>query len=451
MHKKKKDSNSPTQQNTIPTTYKEQRSEPTFRELPNGLQVVLWPQTHLHSLAFGLYVRSGSRFEKEEQKGITHFLEHVLFRGNARYKTSLEMNRKFESLGGSINAYTTKEYTYFYGRLHPKFLNEGLDFASQLIRSPRFADVDLERDIILEERLQDVDHDGQNLDEDDISRGAFWGDHPLASPIIGVPKSIRRITQANLKKHFQDYFGMKNVILCLTGNFDLEKAFEVIAANFQDLPSGEKKLPLPLKSPDPLQHTAFVQHDSSQVSLLFSFRGPKYQDPDYFSLMLIDRILDDGMSSRLWQNLVEKKGLCYDIWTSIDAYSDVTIFDIGASVAPEKLLRLAEGIYQEITLLRNELVPLEEFEHIKHRWTFRQEYILDHVTSLNEEIGAHTLYETYIPFTEQRKAINALTPAHIQNCAREILQSKRHVLTVVGPLTKNLKRHLRSLAKEFSA
>lgn len=421
-------------------------NEPTFHTLSNGLTTALWPQDHLHSLVFGLYIRVGSRYETLEQKGITHFLEHVLFRGNSKYKNSLEMNRTFESWGGSLNAYTTREYMYFYGRLHPSFLEECLTFVGDLVRAPKFADIPLERNIILEERLQDVDSDGQLLDEDDVSRAVFWGEHPLGYPIIGIPKSIKQITETDLEKHFQHFFGAKNMVLCLNGNFNPEEAKQLMDKHLTDLPPGELRQPMPIpEDPNPQQNAAFVHHDSSQVGILLSFRGPSPKDPDYLASSLLDRILDDGMSSRLWQTLVETRGLCYDLWTSIDTYHDGSIFDIGASVAPEKVVELVEGIYKEVYLLREEGPTFDEFEHARKRWVYRQEYLLDHVTSLNEYVGGHVLYDTYRSLDEQRAEMEKLTLDHLHQAARKLFQPERQILTAVGPLRKSIKRRLRNL------
>lgn len=421
-------------------------TEPTFHSLANGLQVALWPQDHLHSFVFGLYIRVGSRFEDAQQKGISHFLEHILFRGNAKYANSLEMNRTFESWGGSLNAYTTREYMHFYGQLHPNFLEECLMFVGDMVRKPRFADVDLERNIILEERLEDVDSDGQLLEEDDVSRSMFWGEHPLAYPIIGTPKTIRDIEQTDLEKHFHKHFGAKNMVLCLNGKFDPTVAWPLIETYLGDLPSGQRchAPPMP-EPPTPQQPVAFVHHDSSQVGILVSFRGPAPQHPSYLPMSLIDRVLDDGMSSRLWQRLVEKRGLCYDLWTSIDTYHDFSIFDIGANVAPEKVVELVEGIYKEIYLIREEGVYQDEFEHTRKRWMFRQDYILDHATALNEHVGAQLLYDSYISLAEQRRFVEQLDLPTLNAVSRQIFQSDRQVLTAVGPLRKSIKRRLREI------
>lgn len=424
--------------------------EPIFRTLNNGMRLALWPQPHLHSLGIGLYVQVGSRFEATHHMGISHFLEHVLFRGNATYPSSLEMNRAFESWGGSINAYTTREYTYFYGKLHPDYAQEGVSFMADLVHQPLFEKIDVERQIILEERLEDVDSDGQLLEEDDISRDVLWKGHPLSFPIIGTPKSIRRIREHDIKEHFERFYGTQNFVLCVTGKFDPDAITEYAEQTFSALPSGHTLESNAIELPErPAQTTAFVCNDSSQISVLLSFRGPQPKAASFVSLLILDRILDDGMSSRLWQRIVEGEGLCYDLWTSIDAYSDTSVFEIGAHVAPERAIPLVEEIYSELKLLRDEGPSQEEFELAQRRWSFHHEFTLDKVDELNERLGAQILYQQYIPHNTQKESIQKLTKEDVQRCAHELFVSQHHVLTAVGPLTKRLKRELKARALEL--
>lgn len=420
---------------------------PHIHTLDNGMRLALWPQPHLHSLGIGLYVKVGPRFENPNTIGISHFLEHVLFRGNATYQTSLEMNRAFEAWGGSINAYTTREYTYFYGKLHPDYLREGIAFMSDLVREPRFAEIDLEREIILEERLQDVDADGQILEEDDISREYFWKGHPLSYPIIGTPRTLRNIREDELKKHFTHFYGTNHFVLCLTGSFSQDQAIAFSQESFQQFRQGAPIPTVPPPPEKPAQPTAFVYNDSSQVSLLLSFKGPNPTTPSFLPMLLLDRILDDGMSSRLWQRLVENKGLCYELWASIDSYSDTSIFEVGASVAPDKVLPLVEGIYNELKRLRDDGPSDEEFNLARRRLQFGEEFVLDKVSELNERLGSHVLYGPAISIQEQMQRIANLTKDDVVQTANQLFQESNQLLTAVGPLTKSTKRKLRELAK----
>jgi predicted Zn-dependent peptidase len=164
-------------------------------------------------------------------------------------------------------------------------------------------------------------------------------------------------------------------------------------------------------------------------------------------MLLLDRILDDGMSSRLWQRLVENKGLCYELWASIDSYSDTSIFEVGASVAPDKVLPLVEGIYNELKRLRDDGPSDEEFDLARRRLQFGEEFVLDKVSELNERLGSHVLYGPAISIQEQMQRIANLTKDDVVQTANQLFQESNQLLTAVGPLTKSTKRKLRELAK----
>ncbi|MBU49249.1 MAG: hypothetical protein CL920_11180 [Deltaproteobacteria bacterium] len=423
---------------------------PTFHTLSNGIRVALCPLPHLHSAGIGVYVRVGSRYESSRVLGVSHFLEHVLFRGNARYATSLDMNRAFEAWGGAINGYTTREFTYYFGKVHPDHLSDAIPFMGDFIHKPLFEGVDLERNIILEERLEDVDEDGQDLEIDDVSRAAFWGEHPLGHKIIGLPNTLRYVQQKQLEEHFAQFYTGEHLVICVTGRFASESVLPMIEQAFSHLPAGAPFAiePAPTEAA-PSQSTAFVSHDSSQVQLQLSFLGVSPQDPMFPSLLLLERVLDDGMSSRLWQRIVEEEGLCYEVWAGLDTYHDTSVLDIGASVAPEKTLKLAEKIVHELKTLRDEGPTEEEFALVKRRLRFSQEYALDQVEQLNERLGASVLYDAYVPFETQRAQIEALTMDEFVESTKKILCTKRALFAAVGPLSKSVKRRLREFARTF--
>lgn len=428
------------------------QSEPSFHRLAGGLEVVLCPQPHLHSVGVGLYIKAGPRYEDPRRMGISHFLEHVLFRGNARYNSSLEMNRAFEAWGGSINGYTTREYTYYFGKLHPDYLHEAVPFMGDFIREPGFTGVEMERQIILEERLEDVDEDGQELDVDDVSRMGFWGDHPLGYKIIGSPGSIRGINERHLREHFGRFYRGGDLVFCVTGCFDEAAILPVIEASFAFLAETESVdvARLSPKAPThPNRSTAFVYQDSNQVSIQMTFLGFSPKDPDFWTLLLLDLVLDDGMSSRLWQRIVEELGLCYELWASLEIYHDTSLLDIGANVAPEKVIPLVEEITKQLQQLRDEGPSEEEFALAQRRWRFSQEYMLDQVETLNERLGASALFDLYVPLEEQIEKITTVTKDDFQQMCRRVLSRERLMFAGVGPLSKSLKRRLRDFAKHF--
>ncbi|MCB9639217.1 MAG: insulinase family protein [Myxococcales bacterium] len=418
--------------------------EPQFVTLANGLKVGLWPLPHLHSVGVGLYCRMGSRYESTEVSGISHFLEHVLFRGNAKYETSYAMNRDFESWGGSINGFTTREYTYFYGRVHPTFTNEAIGFMADLGRQPSFAGVELEREIILEERLEDVDEDGLDLDIDDISWRSYWGEHPLAQKIIGTPQALRAITEDQIREHFKRFFCGPNLAICVTGRFDPDEIMPVLEEAFGSYPAGDLVLPEVAPRPfKPHQQPCFVTHEDTQIGLQLSFPGPGPKDPGYPSFLLLERILDDGMSSRLWRRIVEEMGLCYDLWAQLDVNHDFCMLEIGAQVASEKTVQLVETLYEELMLLRDQGPTEEELSLARRRLRFGREYALDQSETMNEYLGVAMLYDNYVPIEERIEQLEAVTSADIQAFMGQLLHKESQLFAAIGSLTKGLKKRLK--------
>ena len=185
--------------------------------LPNGLQLVTVETPHLHSATLCLYVRAGSRYETAETNGLSHFLEHMLFRGSARYPTSFALNLAIEELGGTLYAETGRDYSLYQIALNPRHLQRGLEILGDLFAAPEFRDIDLERQIIVEEILEDLDDRGRNVNLDDQSRRQVWGEHPLGFPITGPLRNVRRFTTRDVRAHFRRFYGAANMVLAVAG------------------------------------------------------------------------------------------------------------------------------------------------------------------------------------------------------------------------------------------
>ncbi len=419
-------------------------TEPLFHTLANGLRVALQPQPHVHSLGIGLYVGVGSRYETAETNGISHFLEHILFRGNKDYPSSLEINQAVESWGGTFNAYTAREETQYYTKLHPDFLKEGLQFFSSFVTEPTFSGIEQEREIILEERLEDVNEDGQDIVLYELSQRAFWGRHPLGLKILGNPDNLKKLQEAQLRQHFEKYYGARNTVLCITGRFDPEVALRWVEEFFGTMRAGEKHSPeAPSANPTPAERSSFVSEDETQVELGLVFLGPGPSNPEYRAIVLGRRLLGSGMSSRLYNRIVDELGLCYDVWAELDIAHDFSFLEVGASVAPSKCLQVMEEIAKEVARLRTEEISEEELEQLKKRWLYQQEFALDNVSGINESLGVWTLYDRYRPFEERKAAMMQWTPASLRDVWSRWLTPDKMVLGAVGNISKRRKRSLK--------
>src|ERR1043165_3199214 len=185
--------------------------------LSNGLRLLTIETPHLHSATLCLYVRAGSRYEKPETNGLSHFLEHMLFRGSSRYPSSFALNLAIEELGGTLYAETGRDYSLYQITLHPKQVARGLEILGDLVATPAFRDIELERKIVVEEILEDLDDRGRNVNVDDQSRKLAWGDHPLGFPITGPMKIVKHISLADVLSHFRHLSGAANMVLTVAG------------------------------------------------------------------------------------------------------------------------------------------------------------------------------------------------------------------------------------------
>jgi len=242
-----------------PEPYRVNRSR-----LSNGLRLVTIETPHLHTASIALYAGVGARYETRRTNGLSHFVEHMLFRGSERFVSSYALNHAIESVGGTLYAETGRDYSLYQIPLHPAELPRGLEIMGDLFATPRFSDIELERQIILEEILEDLDEDGRSINVDDVSRAAVWGAHPLGFPITGPIRNVKRFKTEDVQAHFGEFYGAANMVLCLAGPIDPARVTAQAEQAFARLPRGRRARPLPATSARPSSRFVAVDSDSAQ-------------------------------------------------------------------------------------------------------------------------------------------------------------------------------------------
>src|SRR5215471_4464181 len=217
--------------------------------LANGLRVVTVETPYLHTANVCLYVRAGSRYERPETNGLSHFVEHMLFRGSSRFPDSFALNLAIEELGGTLYAETGRDYSLYQIPLHPRHVVRGLEILGDLFSAPAFRDIDLERQIIVEEILEDLDDRGRNVNLDDLSRVVAWDKHPLGYTITGPLKNVRRFSVDEVRSHFQHFYGATNMVLCVAGPFRHQRVTALAHQAFGGVPRGRPTRPEPPRIP----------------------------------------------------------------------------------------------------------------------------------------------------------------------------------------------------------
>ena len=330
--------------------------------LDNGLRVVTVELPHLHSGMIAAYVRAGSRHEDARTNGVSHFLEHLFFRGSKGHPEGRAMNALVEDAGGSLNGVTTRDHGYYYSPIHPTKLETGIAVLGDMLAFPLFKDIELEREVILEEILDEVDEDGRDIDIDNLSKRAIFGDHPLAFKIAGTRETVGALSEVELRAHHARCYGARNLVLAVAGPLRHAEVVELAKRHFGGIAPGA---PLSDSSPAPWSGGAqliAVDHRESQTEVRLSFPGPAEDHADFAPLIVLRRVLDDGLASRLQTNVVERQGLAYAVHAGIDTFSDCSIFELEAACAPKKAPLVAAEFLRLLAELCDDLVPSDELE-----------------------------------------------------------------------------------------
>ena len=421
--------------------------------LANGLTVVAVEQSHIHSIELAMFVRSGLRFENITNNGISHFIEHMLFRGNSAFPNSYLLNREFERIGRDLRASTMSDHTYYGFSPHVSNLNRAMDLFSEFFLGPTFPEIELERGIILEECLEDLNEKGVDVDINNLACKLLYPENALARPTIGTEASIRNISVEDLKGHYAQFYTPENMILVVAGCVDrkiffncAEKYFSRLIGN-GSIPSNHFDKPL---SEAQVQPALLFQHDSdSQIQLQVCFRAVSYNHPDYFIAALISRLFDDGVTSRLQKILREEKGLVYSVECRATSLPDTGTIDFDVSVRSEKVVEVAGILLDEIKKFISTGVGEDELELVKQRYGYELDYELDDPYRQIIRHGFCHLYSTEYTVGEEREKISQITPLDILRVARGIFVSEKLNFVLVGPYTSELKTSLLQLVRNF--
>jgi predicted Zn-dependent peptidase len=400
--------------------------------LPGGLRVVTVEMPHLHSAMLAVYVRTGSRHELSATNGVSHFLEHMFFRGSERYPDTVRMNAAIEEVGGNLNGATTRDHGYYYTPIHPDSVDLGLDVLGDMLSRPRLVEMEIERRVILEEMLDEVDERGRDIDLDNLSRRAVFEGHPLGLKIAGTRGSVRGLTHAMLEEHFARHYVTGNLIVTATGKVRRDQVLASVERAFAQIPKGpatRERPPPKLTGP----RWQFVSHEGeAQNEFRLSFLGVPEHHKDFPALSLLRSVLDDGLSSRLPYNVVERLGLAYSVHANLDAYSDVGLFEIDAACAPERSAQVAQEIFRVLAELCDRELPADELERAQRRFRLMIDFSQDSPAELAAWYGGTELFRTPETYEERIAEVNRQTPSSLRKAARKYFCARRLVATAVG-------------------
>ncbi|HEX2314188.1 MAG TPA: pitrilysin family protein [Thermomonospora sp.] len=403
--------------------------------LPGGLRVITETMPTVRSAAFGIWAGVGSRDEDARDSGASHYLEHTLFKGTRR-RSALEISAALDAVGGDLNAFTAKEYTCYYARVLDTDLPLAVDVVSDMVIGSlnRPEDVEAERGVILEE-IAMRDDDPGDLVHDEFAL-ALYGDVPLGRPILGTVESINGLSRDVIDRYYREHYTTPNLVVAVAGNIDHDDVVRRVSEAFAGRLDGD----VPPAAPriggagTPGQPgVRVVDKDTEQANLVLGGVGVSRTDDRRFALGVLNAALGGGMSSRLFQEVREKRGLAYSVYSYTAQYADTGTFGVYAGCQPGKVDEVLSICRDEVAKLADGGLDDEELARGKGQLRGSMVLGLEDTGSRMSRIGKSELvYETLLPVDEVLARIEAVTHDDVRAVAREVLD-KVGTLTVVGP------------------
>jgi predicted Zn-dependent peptidase len=400
-------------------------------DLASGLTVVTEAIPGARSASFGCWVRVGGRDEGPELAGASHFLEHLLFKGTASH-TGRQISEAIEAVGGELNAHTAHEHTAFYARVPASAAHVGLDLLTDVVTTPAFDvdDVESERQVILEELHQAEDEGDDRVLS--LAHEALWGDHPLGREVLGSLESIDGMDREAIAGFFEHHYHPANLVLVAAGGIDHAQA---VAAG-ERFPA-RAGAPRPARTAPanavPARATAGVRRPLEQAHLAVVWPGLRADDPDRYALAVCNQILGGGLSSRLFQEIREERGLAYSVFSSVSAYSDAGSVVAYAGTSPDRVDEVRRLILDTTAELVDQGVTHREWEVARGYLEGAALLSLEDSGSVMARLGNHVCARGSVsPLEEQLTKLRAVTPDDVHRVAQRVLAAPPATCTV-GP------------------
>jgi predicted Zn-dependent peptidase len=401
--------------------------------LPNGLVVITEPMEHVHSVSVGIWVRSGSRREPAELNGVSHFIEHMVFKGTRR-RTAEDIAREVDSVGGMLDAFTAKEMVCFNTKVLGEHLPRAFDILADMVLEPKFdlEDIAREQSVILEEIRMTQDNPEDLVHE--LFSQNFWTPHALGKPILGTPETVSSFTRDGLLQWFHSSYAPNNLVITAAGNLTHQQMVDLVTERFAHLasvPNGGLE-PAPKAAP---HVTLRSKLELEQVHICIGMQAFPMTDRRRFAVSVLNNVLGGGMSSRLFQNIRERMGLAYAIFSELNSYRDAGVLSVYAGTSLETASKLVRCVLDEFRRLRDEKLPEDELrrakDHLKGATLLALESSGQRMNSLARY---HIYFDRHFTPQELIEMLEAVTADEIQAIAQEFFQSERLAASVVGSL-----------------
>ena len=402
--------------------------------LENGLRIITSTMPHTHSVCIAIFIGAGSRYERAEDAGLSHFIEHLCFKGTERRATSKEIAEAIEGVGGMLNGGTDKEFTIYWCKVaRPHFLL-ALDLIVDMLRHSRFdaQDMERERQIIIEELNESMDspHHRVNLLIDEV----VWPDQPLGRDVAGSKETVGRLNRGMILDYIGRQYVPSNTVVSVAGDISHNEVLSSLSEAFGDWAMGTPQPLYPAEDRQDSPRIRIERRDTEQVHFCLAMRGLSIPHPDRFNLDLLNVILGEGMSSRLFLEIRERRGLAYDIHSYVDHFLDSGAITIYAGVDPKNIDAAIEGILQELRLLKED-IPDAELAKVKELAKGRLLLRMEDTRSVAGWTGGQELLTEQIRTVDEMVSIiDAIAPQDLKRIAKQLLVSEKLSLAIVGPV-----------------
>lgn len=333
--------------------------------LDNGLRLVFEEIPYVRSIAFGIWVNTGTRCETKKENGVSHFIEHLVFKGTEK-RSARDIAEEMDAVGGQINAYTTKEYTCFYTRTLDKHFDKALDVLSDMLLHSKFDDEDIDRERYVIEEEIDMYLDAPEELVHDALEEAIWSATSLGMPICGTKETLSEITGDMIKDYYKRTYRPENCVIAVTGNFKSDEMLEKLKGVFGGW-TNEGYVKNEFKKATYLPSKVIINKDIEQVHLCISFKSPRRDSEHRYSLAVLNTLFGGGMSSMLFQKIREEEGLVYSIYSYTSAYSDTGVMTVYACTNRQKAESVIESIMRQIYRIKTEKINDKVIEITKEQ------------------------------------------------------------------------------------
>lgn len=413
--------------------------------LDNGTAVILCPRPQLAQAYIAVFFGVGSRHETAAENGITHVLEHMLFRGTKSYKNATALNAAAEDLGGFLEGATYRDHLMFATGCHPSALPTATRILGELVTTPRYGFMEIERSILREEVLEGLDATGRSIDIDNIAHEKIFPAHGLGMPIEGSLDNLARVQVADLERYRRRFLVGTNAVVCAAGPMDVSATRDAIAAAFAPLAAGTPALSAAPPEPAGAPSFTYVRDASSQVDVRLTFRGLAVQDPQHPALVVLGRLLADGLASRMHAELVDRQGLAYALHAGPTTYADCGLFEFDVAVAPAKAADVVQAILNFAKGASRLRFTDAELDRVRRRYGYGTAFMADSAIDLASWYGRSTLFAVENEMEHLGAAMALVDAAAVRQVARRVFQPESLVVTAVGELKRSEVKKLRDV------